>query len=80
MLQTIFLGAKLKILVIFKLAIFQIPTDVPHPNNNSPIDLSKPEDLIIYIILPIVIIALYFIGRRTLKRKKNLKSHEDQNS
>ena len=79
MLQVIFLSGKLKILVIFQLAFFQIPTDVPHPNNNSPIDLSKPEDLIIYIILPLIIAALYFIGKRSRKRRKNIKTHEDQN-
>ena len=79
MVQAIFLSGKLKILVIFQWAFFQIPTNVPHPNNNSPIDLSKPEDLIIYIILPLIIAALYFIGIRGRKRKKNRKSHEDQN-
>ena len=78
MIQLIFLSVKMKILVIFQLAIFQIPREVPHPSNNSPIDLSKPEDVIIYIILPLIIAALYFIGKRSRKRRKNLKTHEDQ--
>jgi hypothetical protein len=46
----------------------QIPRDVPHPNNNSPIDLQKPEDVIIFIILPIVFVILFFIGRKYQKK------------
>lgn len=49
--------------------IAQIPKDVPHPDNNSPIDLSKPFDVIVFIILPIVIVFLYSIWRRKKKNK-----------
>jgi hypothetical protein len=47
----------------------QIPREVPHPNNNTPIDLSKPEDIILYIVLPLVFIILFFVGRKY--RRKN---------
>ena len=46
----------------------QIPKEVPHPHNNSPINLSEPADVIIYIILPILIVVLYLIWRNK-KRK-----------
>lgn len=46
----------------------QIPTEVPHPTNNTPIDLSEPADLIIYVILPIIAVILVFIWRS--KRRK----------
>ncbi|PKA84131.1 hypothetical protein ATE92_2301 [Ulvibacter sp. MAR_2010_11] len=46
----------------------QIPKEVPHPDNNSPIDLSNPADIIIYIVLPLIFVALYFIGRKYRKK------------
>ncbi len=42
----------------------QIPTDVPHPDDNSAIDISNTFDLVVYIILPIVLILLYFFWYR----------------
>ena len=62
------LGSNLVLPVYFAAMHFQIPREVPHPNNNSPIDLSKPEDVVIYIILPLVFIVLYFVGR--IKKRK----------
>jgi len=50
------------------LLIIQIPKEVPHPVNNSAIDLSNPADLILYVVLPILCVVLYFIYRN--KRKK----------
>ncbi len=56
-------------LILLSLASAQIPKDVPHPVTNTKLDLSNPADLIIYIILPVILIILYFIWRR----KKNAK-------
>lgn len=56
--------------VLLPSAYIQIPREVPHPSNNSPIDLSKPEDVIIYIVLPVVVIILLLIGRRRRKTKE----------
>lgn len=47
----------------------QIPTEVPHPDNNTPIDFSNPADIIIYIILPVIVIILYFIWRKNARKK-----------
>ncbi|MAZ26275.1 MAG: adenylosuccinate synthetase [Cytophagaceae bacterium] len=47
----------------------QVSQDVPNNSNNSPIDLSNPADLVIYIILPIVAIVLYIIWRKRKKRR-----------
>lgn len=51
----------------------QIPTEVPKPQNNSPIDLSSPFDVIVFIVAPILLIGFYFYFRRKqrLKRKKD---------
>lgn len=46
----------------------QIPTDVPHPDNNPPVDFSEPANIVIFIILPILAIVFFFIWRS--KRKK----------
>jgi len=47
----------------------QIPKEVPHPDNNKPLDLSDPADIIIYIVIPVVFIILFFVWRS--RRKKN---------
>ena len=47
----------------------QIPEGVPHPDDNKPLDLSDPADIIIYIVIPVVFIILFFVWRN--RRKKN---------
>lgn len=46
----------------------QIPTEVPHPDNNSPIDISNPADIILYIVLPLIFVILYFVWSKRRKR------------
>lgn len=41
----------------------QIPTNIPKPQNNTPIDPSSPIELFIFILLPILLIVVYFIVR-----------------
>lgn len=41
----------------------QIPTNVPKRQNNTPIDPSSPIELFIFILLPILLIVVYFIVR-----------------
>ena len=68
MLQMMQMGFNL--LIIGDLIGLQIPRQVPHPSNNQPIDLSKPEDVIIYIVLPLFFVLLYYIGRKLENNKK----------
>ena len=53
----------------FQKATAQIPEGVPHPDRNSPIDLSNPADVIIYIVLPVIATILFLIWRRKTLRK-----------
>ncbi|MAZ72550.1 MAG: adenylosuccinate synthetase [Flavobacteriaceae bacterium] len=46
----------------------QIPTDVPHPDDNSPIDFTKTADILIYIVLPVIILLLLLIRSRINKK------------
>ncbi|MDC7993560.1 adenylosuccinate synthetase [Altibacter sp. HG106] len=48
----------------------QIPENVPHPDNNTPIDFSDPADWIIYIVLPIVAAILVLLWMRKKKQDK----------
>ena len=60
------------ILTLFSLKSFgQIPTEVPHPDNNTPVDFSNPADIIIYIVLPVIVIILYFVWRRNARRRED---------
>lgn len=49
----------------------QIPYHVPNPANNTPIDLRKPSDIIIYLVLPIIAVILNAIAKKH-KKKRNV--------
>lgn len=51
---------------LFSLA--QIPTEVPKPQDNTPLNFSDPFEIIMFFILPIVFIVLFFIWRGKKKR------------
>lgn len=51
----------------------QIPIEVPKPQNNTPIDPSSPIELLIFILLPTLLIIVYFINRKHIKSKRNNK-------
>jgi hypothetical protein len=55
----------------------QIPREVPHPDNNTPLDVTNPFELIVYIIIPIAMIVFYFFLRK--KGKASRKNDEENN-
>ncbi|QIE60855.1 adenylosuccinate synthetase [Rasiella rasia] len=55
-------------LVAFTTTNAQIPSEVPGPDDNPPIDLSNTADILIYIVLPIIILLLLLF--RIKKNKK----------
>lgn len=52
------------------LAAAQQPTHVPSPQNNSPINLNSWFDIIVFIVLPIILIVIYFLWRKQVKNDK----------
>ncbi|TPV33435.1 hypothetical protein FJ651_10135 [Paucihalobacter ruber] len=48
----------------------QRPTHAPSSQNNYPIDLNSWFDVLVFIILPLIIIVLYFMWRRQVKIDK----------
>ena len=48
----------------------QIPREVPHPDNNTPLDISDPFEVIVYIVIPVLLIVMYFFLRKKNKRNK----------
>jgi hypothetical protein len=55
----------------------QIPTDVPKPQNNTPIDLSSPFDVVLFIVAPILLIGFYFYFRRKQRLKRKREKREN---
>lgn len=51
----------------------QLPTEVPSPDTNSPIDLNSPFDILVYIVAPVVLIVLYLY----LRKKSRSQEEED---
>lgn len=49
----------------------QVPKEVPTPQNNTPIDPSSPIELFVFILLPILLITVYFINRKRVRDKRN---------
>ena len=47
----------------------QTPQGLPKPSDNDPIDLSSPFNIIFFIVIPVLAIALYF----WLKSRRNKK-------
>jgi len=56
----------------------QIPREVPHPDNNTPLDVSNPFEVIVYIVIPIALLVFYFILRKKMRRDR--KGEEENNS
>ncbi|WP_191859513.1 adenylosuccinate synthetase [Hanstruepera ponticola] len=56
---------------IRQLVISQLPPGTRNPDDISPIDISKPFNIIVFIILPILIIILYLIWRKQKNRNKD---------
>ena len=49
----------------------QLPPGTQNPDDNNPINLSNPIEVIVYIILPIVLVIGYLLWLRKKKRDKN---------
>ncbi len=56
--------------LIGALAHAQIPTEVPKPQDNPPVDFSDPANMILFIILPLIVILLFFIWRSKQRKDK----------
>jgi|GEM_PF-1238046 len=56
----------------------QQPTHVPSPQNNSPINLNSWFDILVFIILPIIMVVLYFMWRRQVKIDKEKEKNNSQ--
>lgn len=67
----------MKILKYFLISLFaltqfemysQIPTDVPKPQDNSPVDFSDPVNIILFIVLPLLAVVFVLIWRNKLRK------------
>ncbi|WP_178988525.1 adenylosuccinate synthetase [Winogradskyella schleiferi] len=56
-------------LSIYRLLLTQTPKGTPNPGESKPIDFSDPFEVIVFIILPILIIAFYFLWRKKNRGK-----------
>ncbi len=55
--------------------MIQLPTEVPNPDNNTPLDVTNPFEIIVYIVIPIVLLVFYFFLRK--KTRKNSDGEEN---
>ncbi len=50
--------------------LLQLPIGSQNPDDNNPIDLTSPFDVIVYIVLPILMIIFYILWRKRKKKDK----------
>lgn len=58
---------------ILNLILLQLPPGSRNPDDNSPLDLTDPFNIIVFIILPIVIVVFYIIWRKSKNRGNQTK-------
>ncbi len=58
----------LPILLLSQGVTAQVSSNVPRPTDDK-VDFTKIENIIIYIVLPLIIVVLYFVYRKTKKRE-----------
>lgn len=56
----------------------QQPTHVPSPQNNTPIDLNNWFDVVVFIVMPLLMVFLYFLWRRQVKMDKESENKKDK--
>lgn len=64
------------VFLVSALMFAQRPTHSTGPNNNDPIDLSNWVDILIYIVFPVVIILVYILWRRMVRKEKMQEKEE----
>ncbi|WP_439131031.1 adenylosuccinate synthetase [Polaribacter sp.] len=55
---------------LYQIIAMQLPIGTPNPDDNKPIDLSDPFEVIVFIVLPILVIIFYFVRKRQNNNKK----------
>lgn len=55
---------------IFYSILLQLPPGTRNPDDNTPLDLSSPFDVIVFIVLPILMIVFYFYWRNKKKKEE----------
>lgn len=57
-------------LLLTKLILLQIPSEIPHPDDNEALDFSSPLEIILYLGGPILILIIFFIIRKMQRNRK----------
>tara|TARA_R110000850_G_scaffold80862_1_gene173490 strand:- start:33330 stop:33560 length:231 start_codon:yes stop_codon:yes gene_type:complete len=70
----------ISLLLISTASFAQQPTHVPSPQNNSPIDLNNWFDIIVFIIIPVVLVVIYFLWRSQVRKDKEAERQNEGNS
>ena len=57
--------------MIYLLYFLQLPVGTRNPDDNSPIDITNPFDVIVYVILPLLMLVFYILWRRYKKQDRD---------
>lgn len=55
----------------------QIPTEVPKPQDNKPVDFTDPVEIVVFILLPLIMIVLFIIWSK--KKRRDAADSEEKN-
>ena len=60
-------------LLLSKLFLLQIPSEIPHPDHNKALDFSNPIEILFYIGGPIFIIIIFLLIRKKQREARDKK-------
>lgn len=65
------------VLLLIQDVFAQIPKGVPQPHQNEPV--SSLGEVIFYFVIPVILIIIYLIWRRQVKKRKAKENAEKEN-
>jgi len=51
-------------LTLLHIFILQLPMGTPNPDDNQPLDLSDPFEVIVFIVIPILAVIFYILWKK----------------
>lgn len=64
------------IFTLFMTVIYAQKPSVAPKGDHEPIDFTQPENIVIYIVLPIVIVILYFMWKAKNKKEREERANK----
>lgn len=62
---------------VYVLFLLQSPEGIPKESDNEPVDFTDIGNIVVYLLIPLLIIILYFVWRQLRIREERRKNNKD---